>query len=54
MNAIKVVGKALTQASKEYGVPVASLKRRVDGLVDVDARPGPSTVLTREEEDKLC
>ena len=48
MNAIKVVGKALTQASKEYGVPVASLKRRVDGLVDVDA------VLTREEEDKLC
>ena len=36
------------------GVPVATLKRRVDGLVAVDARPGPSTVLTREEEDKLC
>ena len=31
-----------------------TLKRRVDGIVLVDARPGPVTVLTREEEDKLC
>ena len=35
-------------------MPVATLKRRVDGLVAVDARLGPSTVLTRDEEDKLC
>ena len=54
MNAVKVDGEALRKASREYGVPVATLQRRVDGLVAVDARPGPSTVLTREEEDKLC
>ena len=54
LNAVKVDGKALRKASREYGVPVATLKRRVDGLVAVDARPGPSTVLTWEEEDKLC
>ena len=35
-------------------MPVATLKRRVDGLVAVDARPGPSTVFTREDEDNLC
>ena len=33
---------------------MATLKRRIDGLVAVDARLGPSTVLTRDEEDKLC
>jgi len=33
---------------------VATLKRRIDGLVPVDARPGPSTVLSCVEEDKLC
>ena len=54
MNAVKVDSKALRQALREYGVPVATLKRWVDGLVAVDARLGPSTVLTREEEDKLC
>ena len=53
MNAVKVDGEALRKASREYGVPVATIQRRVDGLVAVDARPGPSTVLTREEEDKL-
>ena len=50
MNAVKGDGKALRKASREYGVAVATL---VDGLVAVDARPGPSTVLTREE-NKLC
>ena len=54
VNAVEVEGKAHRQASREYGVPVATLKRRVDGLVAMDARPGPATVFTREEEDKLC
>ena len=53
VNAVKVDGEALRKASREYGVPAATLKRRVDGLLAVDARLGPSTVLTREEEDKL-
>ena len=52
VNAAEVEGKALRQASREHGVPVATLKRRVDGLVAMDARLGPATVLTRE--DKLC
>lgn len=47
-------GKGLRQAAREYGVPVATLKRRVNGVVPVDARPGPATILMREEEDKLC
>ena len=33
---------------------MTTLKRRVDGLVAVNAKPGPSTVLTRKEEEKLC
>ena len=32
------------------GVPVATLKRRIDGLVPMDARPGLSIIL----KDKLC
>ena len=53
MKAVKLKKKGLREAAREYGVPVAALKRRVDGTVPVDARPGPATVLTREEE-KLC
>ena len=35
-------------------MPVTTLKRKVDGLVPIDAKPGPPTVLTKEEEEKLC
>ena len=54
MKAVKLKKKGLREAAREYGVPVATLKRRVDGTVPVDARPGPAKVLTREEEEKLC
>jgi len=54
VSAVQVEGKALREASREYGVPVATLKRRIDGLVPMDARPGPSTIPLRVEEDKLC
>jgi transposase len=53
LQAVKIDGKSLRQAAKQYDVPVTTLKRRVDGEVAVDARPGPATVLTKEEE-KLC
>ena len=53
LEAVKVDSKGLREASREFGVPVTTLKRRVDGLVEVDARPGPSTVLSKEEEDRL-
>ena len=38
---------------REFGVPVTTLKRRVDEEIELDARPGPAPVLTKEEEDKL-
>ena len=31
-----------------------TLKRRVDGRVPINAKPGPPTILTKEEEEKLC
>jgi hypothetical protein len=37
-----------------YDVPITTLKRRIDGEVAIDAKPGPKTVLTKEEEEKLC
>ena len=52
--AVKIDGKSLRQAAREYDVPVTTLKRRVDGQVVLQAKPGPPTVLTKEEEEKLC
>ena len=47
-------GKGIREAAKLYNVPVESLRRRVLGTVSVDCRPGPPTILTMEEEDRLC
>ena len=49
--AVKLEDKGLGQAAREFGVPVTTLKRRVDGVFPVNAKPGPATVLTREEEN---
>ena len=54
VKAVKIEGKGLRQAAREYDVPIATLKRKVDDQVAVRAKPGPSTVLTRDEETKLC
>ena len=54
IEAVKMDGKGLRQAAREFDLPVATLKRRVDGLVALDGRPGPPTILTKQEEDKLC
>lgn len=51
--AVKLEDKGLRQAAREFGVPVTTLKRHVDGVVPLNAKPGPATVLTREEEEKL-
>ena len=37
-----------------YSVPVETLRRRVAGLVSLDCRSGPPTVLTSEEEARLA
>ena len=56
INAVKSVqeGKGLGEASRLYNVPVETLRRRVTGAVDIACRPGPSTVLTEDEEDRLA
>ena len=46
-------GKGLREASRLYNVPVETLRRRTTGKVELDCKPGPSTVLTKEEEDRL-
>ena len=38
----------------KYTVPVETLRRRTAGLVSLDCRPGPPTVLTSEEETRLA
>ena len=52
--AITMQKKGLRQAAREYDVPVTTLKRRVDGVLPADCKPGPSTVLLKEEEERLA
>ena len=47
-------GKGLREASRSYGVPVETLRRPVLGAVEIDCRPGPPTIFTKEEEGTLC
>ena len=47
-------GNGLREASRLYNVPLETLRRRVIGTVDISCKPGPSTVLTSDEEDKLA
>ena len=56
VGAIKSVedGMSLRAASRMYNVPLETLRRRVNGSVDIDCRPGPSSVLSKEEEDALA
>jgi len=39
--AVKLEGTGLRQAAREFGVPVTTLIRRVDGVVPLNAKPGP-------------
>ena len=47
-------GKGLGEAARLYNVPVETLCRRVQGTVTMDCKPGPATILTKEEEDAVC
>ena len=44
----------IREASKFYNVPFETLRRRVNGSVIPGCRPGPATVLTEEEEERLA
>ena len=50
---VKDEGTGLRQVSRLYNVPVEMLRRRVNGCVEMDCRPGPATVLLKEEEDQI-
>ena len=53
-NAVKNERMSPREASRKYNVPVETLRRRTTGLVSLDCRPGPHTVLTSEEEARLA
>ena len=40
--------------SRLYNVPLETLRRRVNGTVATDCRPGPNTMLTEEEATKFA
>ena len=46
-------GTNLRESAKLHNVPVETLRRRIIGDVDNDCKPGPATVLTKDEEAKL-
>ena len=50
----RVHGRELSvfAASKDYGIPRSTLQRRLHSGLD-EAKPGPDTVLTAEEEDHI-
>lgn len=54
VNAVREAGMPYREAARNFNVPVETLRRRVIGTVEIDARPGPSTVLAKEEEDLLA
>ena len=42
------------KASRLYNVPVKTLRRQVTGAVEIVCRPGPPTILTESEEQRLA
>ena len=45
-------GLSLRKAANAFGFPVVTLHRKKDNL-DVNSKPGPSTMFTKEEEAKI-
>ena len=52
--AVRDENMGLREAARKYNVPTETLRRRTAGLVSLDCRPGPPTVLTSEEEARLA
>jgi hypothetical protein len=49
-----VVHPCVTQPNYTTYIPVETLRRRCNGTVTLDCKPGPSTVLTMDEEQCLA
>lgn len=43
-------GMGIREAARLYNIPYETLRQRANHTVSIDCRPGPSTVLTDEEE----
>jgi hypothetical protein len=54
--AVKAVeeGNGLREAARMFNVPVESLRRRVNGDIAIDCKPGPKPILTVNEEDAIA
>lgn len=46
-------GMSIRAAARAFGVPKTTVHGRVHKLVAMDARVGPGTVLSKDEEDSL-
>ena len=53
IEAVAIQKKSLRQAAGEYDVPAITLNRRIDTSPPAEAKPGPQTVLSKEEEERL-
>ena len=53
-NAVKNEQMGLREAARKYNVPDETLRRQTTGIVSLDCRPGPPTVLSTEEEARLA
>ena len=54
LNSTHHENKGLREAARMYNIPVETLRRHANGSVEAGCKPGPSTVLTDEEEDRLA
>ena len=50
---VKEENGGLREAARLYGVPHETLRRKDLGLVEEGCKPGPRTVLTKNEEQRL-
>lgn len=51
---VRLGSQSLNSAFQKYGVPKATLSKKVRGLAPMERRMGPNTVLNKGEEDKIA
>ena len=54
MEAVKSGEMGVNRAALEHGIPKTTLKNRISGKVKHGTNPGPSSFLTKEEENELA
>ncbi|CAL1530445.1 unnamed protein product [Lymnaea stagnalis] len=53
--AVKDSSISVNAAAKQYGVPLTTLRDRVDGRISIDTtRPGPPLLMAKEEESEIA